>query len=196
MEIPRIVSPDGVWIFEEGQLRSAEGVARLFEIDFFERWTFAKFLPNGALALGFESSQPWSEFGSYGNRLGGVQVATLLASRWETLALEYHQRSHDETFIPDDVVWHPRGVLAWIHDEYLCVQVLRQPRDLVRWAPLPPCDSDHELELDFDQRGQWKCLSLDAAGTILTAKDEDGFDTFDLRKHCQRRDEGPWEPLL
>ena len=68
-------SPDGSWVFEDGVLRSADAVVSPFAIDWFERWTFARFLPSGELALAFESGQPFDyEFGSYGDRRWGVQV--------------------------------------------------------------------------------------------------------------------------
>src|SRR5262245_13212970 len=106
------VSPDGLLRFEDGALRSPAAVVHPDTIDFFERWTFARFLPGGQLALAFESGQPWAEYGSYGDRYGGVQVLAPGAdpATWSLVAIEYDYRSHDESFIPDDVMWHRRGV--------------------------------------------------------------------------------------
>ncbi|MFY0537532.1 hypothetical protein [Nannocystis pusilla] len=87
-------------------------------------------LSRGQLILGFESGQPWSEYGSYGDRYGGLQVFAPTAdpSRWHTVAIEYDYRSHDEDFVPVDAIWHPRGVLAWLRDGCLCGQVIASPR--------------------------------------------------------------------
>lgn len=124
-----VVSPDGLWRFEDGRLISAGTEVSPCTLDFFERWTFARFLPGGELALAFETSQPWSEYGSYGDRYGGVQVLVLRGepATWSPVALEFDYRRHDETFIVDDVAWHPRGVLGWLRDGELYVQVLAAP---------------------------------------------------------------------
>jgi hypothetical protein len=64
-------------------------------------WTFARFLRAGRLALGFESGQPWGEFGSYGDRYGGVHVLALTAlpATWSRAALEFDVRRHDESVL-------------------------------------------------------------------------------------------------
>ncbi|PCC70681.1 hypothetical protein SAMN02745121_05434 [Nannocystis exedens] len=189
-------SPDGVWRFESGRLSDGSRVVELETIDFFDRWTFARFCPGGQLILGFESGQPWSESGSYGDRYGGLQVFAPTAdpARWQTVAIEYDYRSHDATFIPDDVVWHPRGVLAWLHDGCLCGQVLKEPRgpvDLL-WNPR---DSDFGLEYYFERWGVWRRLELDEHGHLLTAYDPAGCDRYDLVHRRTARDDGEWEAL-
>src|SRR4051812_46779585 len=161
------VSPDGRWRFDGGRLHSATASEEPFAIDFFDRWTYARFLAVGVLALGFESGQPWSEYGSYGDRYGGVQVLRLAAGQptWSLVSIEYDFRSHDEEFVPDDVVWHARGVLGWLADGMLYAQVLRQPRGPVVADPVPTRDSDLGLDFYIDQPGRWRTLSLDATGT-------------------------------
>ncbi len=108
----------------------------LCPIDFFERWTFAKFLDPrtyGAhdsgfgledtelLALGFESSQPYSEYGSYGTRRMGVQVLAYADQRWRRVALDMDERRHDEHLDLTDVALHIGGVFAYIRKEELAL---------------------------------------------------------------------------
>ncbi|MBO3746117.1 hypothetical protein J5X84_08580 [Streptosporangiaceae bacterium NEAU-GS5] len=193
------VSPEGGWRFTEGCLRSSVAVIKPFAIDFFERWTFARFMREGILALGFESGQPYSPSshgGSYGDRYGGVQVVALTApAQWDLVAIEYDSRRVDETFIPDDVTWHSRGVLAWLRNGFLYVQVLREPRGAIaEWELLPRRDSDQGLAYCFEERGAWKTLTLDENGYLLTARDEEGIDVFDLEKRRRARKGGDWRP--
>ncbi|MFT3772597.1 MAG: hypothetical protein QM820_44975 [Minicystis sp.] len=193
----RATSSDGRWSFEEGRLRSGTVEADVFTIDFFERWTFARFLPGGELALAFESSQPWSEFGSYGDRYGGVQVLAPGpdAGRWALVAIEFDYRRHDESFVPFDVVWHRRGLLAWLHEGTLSVQVLASPRGEIVPDLLPPRDSDQPMLFSFDRWGSWRSLAVDPDGRYLRAFDDAGHDVFDLELRCRARDGGGWEPL-
>lgn len=193
----RAVSPDGVWRFHDGKICSDHAVIAPFEIDFFERWTFARFLPGGQLVLAFESSQPWSDYGSYGDRYGGVEVLALTApATWSLVAFEFDVRAFDETFVPDDVVWHPRGVLAWLHRDNLFIQILTAPRGIIPPDDLvPPRDSDCDLAFWCDVPGTWRTLSLDDDGTLLSATDDSGTDRFDLVHYRRARDGGPWRPL-
>lgn len=190
-------SPDGVWRFEAGHLRDGSRVVDLPTIDFFDRWTFARFCPGGQLILGFESGQPWSDYGSYGDRYGGLQVFAPTAdpSRWHTVAIEYDYRSHDEDFVPDDAVWHPRGVLAWLRDGCLCGQVISSPRPPLVGVFWNPRDSDHGLEFRFERWGAWRRLELDEPGHLLTAHDPDGRDRFDLVRRRTARDDADWDEL-
>lgn len=190
-------SPDGEWLFADGCLRSARATVHPREIDFFERWTFARFLPTGQLVLAFESGQPWSDFGSYGERYGGVEVLAPTAdpARWALVGVEFVDRRHDESFVPDDVAWHPRGVFAWLREGCLYVQVLGTPRGEVPDDSWPGRDSDTDLDHYFDYPGAWTSLSLDDAGLLLTARDAGGVDRFDLAGRLRARDDGPWEPL-
>lgn len=192
-------SPDGRWRFEAGRLRAGSLLVEPPTIDFFDRWTFARFRPGEptALLLGFESGQPWSEHGSYGDRYGGVQVIAPSAdpSRWQVVAMEYDYRRHDESFVPDDVAWHPRGVLAWLRDGCLCGQVLGAPRaplDAILWNPR---DSDLGCEYSFERRGAWRRLELDDEGHLLTAYDSGGRDRFDLVGRRSAHDDADWEAL-
>lgn len=190
-------SPDGAWRFQDGKIRSETAVVAPFEIDFFERWTFARFLPTGQLALAFESGQPWDEGGSYGDRYGGVQVLALTAApaTWSLVAFEFDYRACDETFVPDDVIWHPRGVLAWLHDDTLFFQVLAAPRGVIPVDIWPRRDSDIGLAFSSDLPGRWRTLSLDDGGNLLSAADEDGIDRIDLARYRRARDGGAWRPL-
>src|SRR5690606_26117577 len=141
--------------------------------------------------------QPWSEHGSYGDRYGGVQVIAPAAAPacWELVAIEYDVRRHDASFIPDDVAWHPRGVLAWLHDGLLYAQVLRAPRGPIASAVWPERDSDTGLDYCFDAPGAWRSLELDPDGRLLIARDADGLDRFDLVHRRQARDCGEWRDL-
>jgi len=190
-------SPDGQWRFAQGALHGPGGRVELETIDFFERWTFARFCRGGQLILAFESSQPWSDYGSYGDRYGGIQVVAPTADplRWVMVGLEFDYRSHDATFIPDDVVWHPRGVLAWLHQGCLYGQVLSTPRgplDVYSW---PPRDSELALDHHFDRWGDWRSLDLDDDGRVLTARDAAGCDRYDLVDGLHARDDADWGEL-
>lgn len=190
-------SPDGVWRFEGGALRSATAVVAPFEIDFFERWTSARFFSGGQVALTFESGQPWSDQGSYGSRYGGIEILALTApDTWTVVALEYDWREHDETFVPLDLAWHPRGVLAWLHQSYLYVQRLTLPRrtEAVVAPDVWYRDSDSGLAWWHEWLGAWHRLSLDEEGLYLTATDERGADVFDLEGRRRARDGGEWVP--
>ena len=191
------VSPDGAWRFEAGQLRGGSRVVDLPTIDFFDRWTFARFCPGGQLILGFESGQPGSDYGSYGGPYGGLQVFVPTAdpSRWHTVAMEYDYRRHDEDFVPEDAVWHPRGVLAWLRDGCLFGQVLSTPRPPIGGLLLIPRDSDHGLQFSFERWGAWRRLELDEDGHLLTAYDQDGRDRFDLVHRRTARDDADWSEL-
>ena len=192
----RATSPDGLWSFENGRLRSGPAEVEVFTIDFFERWTFARFLPGGELALAFESGQSWNEWGSYGRRYGGVQVLAPgpEGSSWKLVAMEYGCRDFDKTFVPDDVVWHRRGLLAWLHEGTLCVQVLASPRGEIGPPWLPERDSDQPIRFSFDAWGTWRSMVVDPDGRYLRAFDDDGYDVFDLELRCRARDGADWEP--
>lgn len=195
MSLP--TSPDGRWTFENGVMRSGEIRVPVCEMDFFERWTFARFLPGGALALAFETSQPWSESGSYGDPYWGVQVVapTPDGGGWELVALEYDSRHPDESFEPLDVTWHRRGVLAWLEGGILEGQVLEAPRGAPRSCFLPERNSDFGLLFSFWLDGAWHALEIDPDGRFLRAVDGRGADLFDLELRLHARDGGPWEPL-
>lgn len=190
-------SADGTCVFRDGRLHDGSTSFDPIELDFFERWTFARFLPGGQLALAFETGQPWSEHGSYGYRLGGVQVLARTGepSRWSVVAIEYDHRYHDEAFVPDDIAWHPRGVLAWLRDGALWVQILAAPRGPVQPDVLPTRDSDLGLALELEAIGAWRRLWIDEHGRLLSAADADGVDVFDLERRLVARDGADWTPL-
>jgi hypothetical protein len=188
-------SLDGKWTFDGSHIISATTKIESFTIDFFERWTFARFLPGCVLALGFESGQPWSEYGSYGSRYGGVQVLALNKQRddWSLVAIEYDCRSFDETFVPDDVIWHHCGVFAWLVHGGLQVLALQKPRGIVPWDLLPACDGSQPLRYRYEFIGDWRRLDLSADGTKLTATDKTGMELFDLVQMRRSRDGSTWE---
>ncbi|MDC0716654.1 hypothetical protein [Nannocystis bainbridge] len=161
------------------------------------RGAFARFYPGGQLILAFESGQPWSDAGSYGDRYGGIQIMAPTADplRWVMVGLEFDYRSHDKTFVPHDVVWHPRGALAWLHEGCLYGQVLAHPRGELDFYSWPRRDQELPLELVLDRWGDWRSLELDEAGRILTARDAAGCDRYDLVDGLHARDDGAWEPL-
>ncbi|MFO7561729.1 MAG: hypothetical protein R6X02_03710 [Enhygromyxa sp.] len=188
----RAESPDGEWVFEDGELRSAEGAAWLYTVDWFERWTFARFLPGGELALAFETGQPWSDWGSYGDRRGGVQVLSPSSTGWVLVAIEHDYRAHDESFVPHDICWSPHGVLAWLRGSELCVIVLRSPRGEIVEDLLPECDSDFAA-YQFEVYGCWRSLAIYDRGRLLIATDDEGVDLFDLERRRRKRGDGGWE---
>lgn len=194
-----VTSPNGCWRFTEGLLRSPAATFGPVELDFFKRWTFARFLSDEIIALGFETGQPWSEHGSYGGPLGGIQVLSLSGRdpcAWELVSLECEYRDHDEDFIPHSIAWHERGVTAWLVGDFLRVQVLASPRPRDRYIwPSPQNDSDWGLELDYECAGGWRDLRLDAEGNMLTAVGPGGSDHFDLRRRCRSGDGDTWQAL-
>ena len=193
-------SPDGSWWFEAGQLRSATLSGPPFTIDFFERWTFARFLSNDLIALGFESGQPWAEYGSYGDPYGGVEVLRFVPKRSvrSLVSMEYDQLAlcHNQEFVPDDVVWHPRGVLGWLVEGVLTVQVLTRPREPAEDPnPWPEPDSTLGLAATLEKPGGWQRLSLDDAGDVCTAVGPAGTDRFDLTSGRHSTDGVHWQSL-
>lgn len=190
-------SPDGRWVFENGVIRSISSgiVHEPYTIEFFAQWTFARFLPSGALALAFESGHPWSELGSYGDRYGGVQILTETeAETWALVSIEFDAREHDESFVPDDVCWHRRGVLAWIRDGLLEIQVLTAPRGLVAEEAHPTRDSEY-VAFFCELHGDWRRLTIDDQGRFLSAIDDEGAEVIDLINQRRCRDTQPWTRL-
>ena len=193
-------SPDGSWRFEDGQLHSATLSVSPFAIDFFTRWTFARFLSDDVITLGFESGQPWAEHGSYGDPYGGVEVLRFVPERstWSLVSIEYDSLAlcPNQEFLPDDVVWHPRGVLGWLAEGVLTVQVLTRPREPAEDPnPWPESDSYRGLAYSVDLPGGWQRLSLDEAGEVCTAHGPDGTDLFDLTSGQHSNDGVSWQPL-
>lgn len=188
-------SLDGVWTFDGDRIRSAHANVEPYAIDFHLRWTFARFLPGNILTLGFESAQPYSEYGSYGDRYGGVQVLRLKPGSvdWQLVAIEYEYRRADEEFIPKDVVWHKRGILAWSVNDSLLIQLLASQRDDSGDVLLPPRDSDQPLEYRYEFIGDWKRLDISSSGHELTAMSTEGLEYFDLLGKRRSRDGSIWE---
>lgn len=115
-------SLDGRRRFAAGRLHSATTTVEPYTVDFFDRWTYARFLGPDTLVLGFESDQPC-------NRLWGIEVRTLDDDgTWKVTDYEHEQRQHDEEFLPRSIVWNPQGTLAWLRDGILECRVLKTPR--------------------------------------------------------------------
>lgn len=178
---PCAVSSDGKWVFDGTTIQSRTGVMEPFRIDGFERWTFARFLDDRHLALAFESGPGRSKSG---DRYGGIQVQGAGESpAWALTAFEFESRSKDESFVPRDVVWHPRGVLAWLTEESLRAQVRSTPR-VAEVTPrgVPPRDSDGgELTVDLDRPGHWRSLSLAPEGRRVAVLGTDEIQILDLK---------------
>ena len=166
-------------------------------IDFFDGWTFARFLTDDVLALAFESDQPWAEYGSYGDRYGGVQIMVREPGgpQWTCRSMEYDHRAYDERFIPHDVAWHPRGVLAWLCDGLLSVQVLRRPRGPVQPALTPERDSDTGPWWTYEAAGDWRRLSLDGHGAVCRAEGDADVLLLDLDRRRCSADGTTWAPM-
>jgi hypothetical protein len=198
MDELRAESFDGRWVFEHGKLRSGSTIVAPFTIEWFERWTYARFLPGGELVLAFETGQPYGDWGSYGYRMGGVQVlAQRSATAWALLSIEYQDRMFDERFVPRDVCWSSTGLLAYLHADVLEGVVLRGPRAELVEDLTPQRDSEAEnFAFGFDAYGTWDSLEFDPNTRTLTAIDADGFDLFDLEHRRCKRAGGEWEPLL
>lgn len=185
-EGPCAVAPDGLSVFAGGRLRGVKPWPAPFEIDFFDRWTFARFSLDGTLTLAFESGQPWSESGSYGDRYGGLQVFHP-GDPARLLSIEFDHRACDEAFAPRDAVWHPRGVLAWVREDELFIQRCASPRTSPRDPWWPARDSDQGLDLAYDTPGPYQSLALDHVGARLAARTFDGVEVFDLRVERKAR---------
>lgn len=188
-EGPCAVAPDGLSVFAGGRLRGVKPWPPPFEIDFFVGWTYALFSLDGNLTLAFESGQPWSESGSYGDRYGGLQVFPP-GDPARLLSIEFDRRAFDETFAPRDAVWHPRGVLAWIREDELFIQRCSSPTTSPRDRWWPKRDSDLGLDLAYDTPGPYQSLALDHLGARLAARTFDGVEVFDLRAARTARVDG------
>ncbi len=191
------VSTDGVWAFRAGKLCSAGRTIEPPSIDCFERWTFARFMPSGELVLAFESGQPWGMGGSYGDPYCGVQVLARTGPEgWDAIALEYDTWNHWERgFVPDDAIWHPRGVLAWLWDDELSLQVLAAPPEPRSIYFAARRDSDLGLAWSAALYGSWRSLTIDDAGRMLTARGTECEVLVDLEQRRYSMDGGAWESL-
>ncbi|MFI2478896.1 hypothetical protein [Nocardia xishanensis] len=106
-----------------------------------------------------------------------------------------HDERYGEEFVPAVVVWHSRGVLAWLNNGQLRGRALRRPRVLDSGHPqgLQYCD-DHELiRLEFEARGEWETLTLSEDGVVLTASSQARSVRFDLDNHRISSDSEPWQ---
>ncbi len=177
----RCWSLDGEWLFDGSCLVCGDHRSAVFEYDWWKRWTFARFIAPDVFAAAFETSQPYSEGGSYGDRLGGVLVHQRQGMDWPLVALDHDYRAHDESFVPDAVAWHPRGLLAWLHKGELYAYLLRRrPTDYDINSPSDSYDEDN-LALELNCFGPWHTLRVARDGQQLVAIGDHEREVFDLR---------------
>ncbi|RMI28333.1 hypothetical protein EBN03_30235 [Nocardia stercoris] len=199
VQLGRVVSPDGRWEFEGSIVRSG---AAAFDLDVMwglERWTYARFHGADTLVLAFESGWEYVGDTTLGGIFHGVLVATLdQRDMWSIADIEMDDREPYEDFVPTDVVWDRSGVMGWLHDGVIELLVLSGPRRHVD----PTLPQGIELTEDFDllrlelrAEGTWHELEFDPVSRLLTARDADGADYFDLAGEYYRRDETEWQPM-
>jgi hypothetical protein len=177
---PWAVSGDGAWVFDGADLVSETATVAPFSVDFFSRWTFARFLPGG-LVLGFESSQPYSQYGSYGNPHAGIQLEALpSASATGTTLIGFDYGYLGKGVAPDDIAWHSRGVVATLVGGELTVKVLDRPRGVVGYDLLPHPDDHVCGATSFFCYPHAARLALDASGRWLAAHGEETLALYDL----------------
>ncbi|MEV0296448.1 hypothetical protein [Nocardia sp. NPDC050710] len=192
-----VVSPDRRWWFVDGELRSESTVFAPYRMYCFDRWTYAQFLRDGVLVLAFETDYEWDDhlMAVMGPQHGGLLVLRLDTENcWQLVEFDHGER-HGEEFVPAAVVWHSRGVLAWLNNGKLEGRALRRRRVLDSGHPqgLQYCD-DHELiRLEFEVRGAWETLALSEDGVVLTAGGRAGSVRFDLDNNRVSCDGEPWQ---
>ncbi|MGW4247243.1 hypothetical protein [Nocardia sp. NPDC004722] len=196
-------TPDGRWRFTGGVLHSATQRVELPYVSWFEQWTYAAFPADDILVLALDTGQPWDSWGSHGSRHGFVMALELVdENRWELVAFEWglDGRDHDENFTPDSILWHRRGLLAWVYNGDLTWHLRSAPRE-----PTPidypiyinQCDSELDL---LDRSGEYYQagteLTLDETGTVLTTRRPDTTVlSINVDLDTQSTDGHTWEPV-
>lgn len=188
---------EGNWCFENGRLfhKASNIEADFFEPDFLERWVYARFLRPDILALGFESGQPYSESGSYGNPLKGTIVLKHVdLAKWICVSFECAGRSYNESFNLVDVAWHESGVLASVEDDSLELIFLDTPREdnLETW--LPASDSDYSSLITY-LYGDFVRLNIAEDAHYLYALTNTSTKIIDLRNKKLYTGNGNWKKL-
>ncbi|MFE3758887.1 hypothetical protein ACFXO9_31685 [Nocardia tengchongensis] len=198
-------SPDGRWEFADGVLRSGTLRAAVPEVDWFERWTYAMFPTSDILILALNTGQPYERSGpegSVGNPQGFLIVLELDDRRHWVLAafeLALDWCKHNEEFVPDAVVWHRRGVLAWLYKGELNWHVRRQPQR--RDAPDEPI---YLLDIDSNQGliahsgvmyQSGDTMTIDDTGRILTFCHAGDAHLVDVDLNTESSDGRTWEPI-
>ncbi len=193
------IAENGVWRFEAGAIWDEVSSTELFTDELHERWTFADFLPGGELALAHESR--FGEPESMGMAYGGVQIRTLTDGAWSLVAFEYFEREVFEDFVPQAVCWHPRGVLAWVIEDLLYVQMRGEPRGIIS-EPIhqpPEPDSAGGLAYFFETfllHGEEKPrLSLNTTGRYLDCVQGSSRQSYDLEELRERVAGGDWRAI-
>ncbi|WP_460724282.1 hypothetical protein [Nocardia heshunensis] len=197
------VSPDGRWRFTGGVLHTRTARAALPDVYCFENWTNAEFFGNDQLVLALNTGQPMHDDGaSTGSRQGIVMVLQLADDQqWQLIAFEWglENRDHDEEFVPDALVWHRRGVLAWLYKGELRWHV-RKPgqQPPTRLEPLYLTDLDSDFGLTAYSGELYNvghAMTLDETGRILTIQSADGIHLVDVDDNTQSTDGTNWEPI-
>ncbi|KAF0847798.1 hypothetical protein FNL39_103700 [Nocardia caishijiensis] len=197
-----VESSDNSWRFADGVLQSGTTRAVVPDIDWFESWTYAEFLGSDQLVLALNTGQPYDWDGSFGNRQGFVMVLHRGQDQpWEVAAFEWGlaARDHDEDFVPEVIVWHPRGVLAWLYKGDLQWHVRKAPPDAVtRGAPLYLGDRDSDLGLTAHSGELYDvghAMTLDEVGRILTVRDGERICLIDVDDNLRSTDGHTWTPI-
>ncbi|WP_194818658.1 hypothetical protein [Nocardia sp. XZ_19_385] len=195
-----VVSPDRRWWFIDGELRSDTATYQPHQMYCFERWTYARFPRDGVFVLGFETDYQWDDAAQdvTGPQHGGLLVLTLdHANCWQLVEFDHDER-YGEQFAPSAVVWHPRGVLAWLDNGELAGRALRRPRilDSRNLQGLNYCDDFELVRLEFEVPGAWETLEISADGAILTVGGQAGVDRFDLDNNRVSRAGAPWQEAV
>lgn len=191
------LSPDQRWRFADGKLRSRGTVYEPYRPWNFGRWTYACFSGDDALILAFETDYEWDDFynATTGDELGGLLVLVLQSeSTWRLVELDYDVRLGDP-FAPTAVVWHPRGVLAWIDQGRLFGRVLHRPRTFDGAEPEGLLYSDDYIlvRAELESHGPWDTLYLSEDGVVLTVAGPAGFAQLNMDDYRISRDGRPWQ---
>lgn len=182
-------------VFASGFIIERSGARRELSsaVDFHEAWIFAAFLRNGELGLGYETSQPYSEYGSYGSPHEVVEVCDVRSS--DSLRfVERGDRWRDRVFDLRAIAYAPSGLCAFATNEEVYVLENKRPPTALSaydrlysdtfsrsWNPMGDCSA---LDLALD--GKWlvarfvdRTQVLDLANN-LTAEIQLPNDAFEL----------------
>lgn len=180
---PCAVSPCAAHVFNGAHLLSRSprdgSIAKreLHTRDFFDRYTRADFVDGAHLALCYETGQPWTDNGSYGDRMKNVHVCRVSPS-FDTVFYWWDTRQWDEDFAPSAIAYAPRAPQRFaIYDrEELHVTEVRGTR--INWEGLP------EISDDSDERWIYTSavsrLVFHREGLLFAARTNDTLSVFDV----------------
>lgn len=177
---PCAVSPCATHVFNGERLlsrspRDGTITAREpFTRDFFERFTRAEFIAPALLALCYETGQPWSEFGSYGDRMKNVQIYSV-GPAFETAFYWWDTRRWDEDFEPTAFAYATPPRFAVYDEGALQIIEARELRADSNGMPERTDDaSEHWIYSPALSRIVWHPTALLVAGRA-----DDGVSIFD-----------------